>query len=75
MAAAEPHPSRTFITKIVLDDTTRVTVSTLAADWTHAVRRSVFAVDGTRCYEGTTMRPTTGEVRDWKLVDGAVVWS
>lgn len=75
MAATDPDEPRTFITKIVLDDTTRVTVSTLATDWTHAARRALYAVDGTRATEGVTMEGLTGEARDWKLVDGTVVWS
>lgn len=73
MAAADPDEPRTFITKMVLGDDTRATISTLATSWDDAVQRSLGVVP--RATDGATLEAWTDEVRRWRLVAGQLVWS
>ena len=73
MAATDPDEPRTFITKIVLDDITRATVSTLATGWEDAVQKALGVVP--RADSGATLEALSDEVRDWQLVAGQLVWS
>lgn len=73
MAAPDPDEPRTFITKMVLSDDTRATISTLATGWEDAVQKSLGVVP--RANDGATLEAWTDEVRRWKLVGGQLVWS
>ena len=73
MAAPDPDKPRTFITKMVLDDTTRATISTLATGWEDAAQKALGVVP--RASDGATLEAWTDEVRRWRLVAGQLVWS
>lgn len=74
MAAPDPDEPRTFITKMVLDETTRVTISTLAATFDEAARKA-FVVAAGAIREGATLDALTDEVRDWRMIGATLVWS